>query len=197
VFAVLLVGATVAGAADEALTPAESLTRFLIHEDLALDQVLAEPVVRQPVFLNFDERGRMWVVQYLQYPAPAGLRLMSHDKWWRAVYDKVPPPPPNHVPGKDKITIHEDTDGDGKFDKQTTFVDGLNIATACVKGRGGVWVLNPPYLLFYPDADDNDVPDGAPVVHLEGFGLEDTHSVVNSLCWGPDGWLYAAQGSTV
>jgi putative membrane-bound dehydrogenase-like protein len=60
-----------------------------------------------------------------------------------------------------------------------------------------VWVLNPPYLLFYPDHDNDDVPDGDPEVHLQGFGLEDTHSVVNSLRWGPDGWLYAAQGSTV
>src|SRR5438477_509298 len=64
-------------------------------------------------------------------------------------------------------------------------------------GRGGVWVLNPPYLLFYPTKDDADVPTGDPEVRLEGFGLEDTHSVVNSLRWGPDGWLYAAQGSTV
>ena len=76
-------------------------------------------------------------------------------------------------------------------------MDGLNIATAVAHGRGGVWVLNPPYLLFYPDANRDDVPDGDPVVHLRGFGLEDTHSVVNSLRWGPDGWLYAAQGSTV
>jgi len=122
---------------------------------------------------------------------------VSRDKFWRAVYDKVPEPPPRGVRGLDKITIHEDTDGDGVFDKHKTFVDGLNIATACVKGRGGVWVLNPPYLLFYPDKNDDDVPDGDPVVHLAGFGLEDTHSVVNSLRWGPDGWLYAAQGSTV
>lgn len=184
-------------AADAPLSPAEAATRFVIHEDLELDQILAEPAVRQPVFLNFDERGRMWVVQYIQYPHPAGLKIVSHDKFWRAVYDKVPLPPPQGERGMDKITIHEDTDGDGKFDKQKTFVEGLNIATACVKGRGGVWVLNPPYLLFYPDADNDDVPDGDPVVHLEGFGLEDTHSVVNSLSWGPDGWLYAAQGSTV
>ena len=58
-------------------------------------------------------------------------------------------------------------------------------------------MLNPPYLLFYPDRNNDDVPDGDPDVHLEGFGLEDTHSVANSLRWGPDGWLYAAQGSTV
>ena len=58
-------------------------------------------------------------------------------------------------------------------------------------------MLNPPYLLFYPDANGDDVPDGDPVVHLEGFGIEDSHSVTNNLRWGPDGWLYATQGSTV
>ena len=66
-----------------------------------------------------------------------------------------------------------------------------------VSGPGGLWVLNPPYLLFYPDRDGDDRPDGDPEVHLSGFGIEDTHSVINSLRWGPDGWLYAAQGSTV
>jgi putative membrane-bound dehydrogenase-like protein len=179
------------------LSLAESARSFTVPDDLEIEQVLAEPIVRQPVFVSFDERGRMWVVQYLQYPAPAGLKVVSKDIFWRAVYDKVPPPPPHGVKGLDRITIHEDTDGDGIFDKHKVFIDGLNIATACVKGRGGVWVLNPPYLLFYPDSNDDDIPDGDPVVHLEGFGLEDTHSVVNSLRWGPDGWLYAAQGSTV
>ena len=60
-----------------------------------------------------------------------------------------------------------------------------------------MFVLNPPYLLYYPDADGDDVPDGDPEVLLEGFGIEDSHSVANNLRWGPDGWLYAAQGSTV
>ena len=180
-----------------ALPPAEALRRFTVAPGLALDQVLSEPVVRKPVSISFDERGRMWVVQYLQYPSPAGLKVLSHDQFWRVVYDKVPAPPPHHVRGLDKVTIHEGTTGTGVFDKETTFVDGLNIATAAVRGRGGVWVLNPPYLLFYPTAGNADRPTSDPVVHLEGFGLEDTHSVVNSLRWGPDGWLYAAQGSTV
>ena len=179
------------------LSPREALAEFQVPGDLELDLVLAEPAVRQPVSISFDERGRLWVVQYLQYPFPAGLKMVSHDGVWRAVYDKVPLPPPHHFPGKDKITIHEDSDGDGVFDRHKTFLDGLNIVTAPARGRGGVWLLNPPYLLFYPDRDNNDVPDGDPEVHLQGFGLEDTHSVVNSLCWGPDGWLYAAQGSTV
>lgn len=184
-------------AQQEALTPQQSMDYFKIPDDLQVDLVLAEPVVSQPLFMNFDDRGRMWVLQFLQYPEPEGLTLLSKDQWWRAVYDKVPDPPPHGVKGKDKITIHEDTDGDGVYDQHKTFVDGLNIATAFVQGRGGVWVLNPPYLLFYPDRNGDDVPDGDPEVHLSGFGIEDTHSVISSLRWGPDGWLYAAQGSTV
>lgn len=191
--------AALAEAGDDAgpLDPAQATETLTVPDDLAIEQVLAEPLITQPVFLNFDERGRMWVVNYKQYPYPAGLKMVSKDEYWRAVYDKTPQPPPNHVRGLDSITIHEDTDGDGTYDKHKTFLDGLNIATSCEHGRGGLWVLNPPYLLFYPDADGDDVPDGDPEVHLQGFGLEDTHSCVNSLRWGPDGWLYACQGSTV
>jgi putative membrane-bound dehydrogenase-like protein len=179
------------------LTPAESLKAFKVFDDLQIEEVLAEPIVRQPLHLSWDSRGRLWVVQYIQYPAPAGLTLISKDQFWRAVYDKVPPPPPKHFKGEDKITIHEDTNGDGVLDKHKTFVEGLNIVTAVEHGAGGVWVLNPPYLLFFPDTNGDDVVDENPEVHLAGFGLEDTHSVANSLRWGPDGWLYGAHGSTV
>ena len=179
------------------LSPADALSSFKVFEDLEIQQVLAEPIVRQPLHLSWDARGRLWVVQYLQYPAPAGLKLLSKDQFWRAVYDKVPPPPPKHFKGEDKITIHEDTDGDGVLDRHKTFVEGLNIVTAVEHGQDGVWVLNPPYLLFFPDKNHDDVVDADPEVHLAGFGLEDTHSVANSLRWGPDGWLYGAHGSTV
>ena len=182
---------------DHALNPAESQARFRVPDDLEIEQLLSEPDVRQPVFMNFDERGRLWVVEYLQYPFPAGLKMLSHDSVWRAVYDKVPPPPPHHFVGADKIAIYEDPDGSGRFTKHKDFLQGLNIVTAVERGRGGVWVLNPPYLLFYPDQNNDDIPDADPQVVLSGFGLEDTHSVVNSLRWGPDGWLYGCQGSTV
>ena len=184
-----------------ALPPEEAVKALMPGDGLAIDLVLADPLIEQPLFLNFDARGRMWVVQYRQYPHPAGLKIVSRDSVWRNVYDKVPPPPP-HSPGspfrgEDKITIHEDTDGDGTYDKTKTFLDGLNMATSLAHGHGGVWVMNPPYLLFYPDKDSDDLPDGDPIVHLKGFWLEDSHSISNSLRWGPDGWLYGAQGSTV
>ena len=176
--------------------PADVLATFRFPDDLALDLVLSEPAVTQPVFLNFDYRGRLWVVQYDQYPYPAGLKVMSLDQHNRAVFDKMLQPPPEGTKGADKISFFEDTDGDGKFDKSTDAITGLNIATSVALGRGKIWVMDPPYLLAYPDADHNGIPDGLPVVHLEGFGIEDTHAVANNLRWGPDGWLYGAQGST-
>ncbi len=99
--------------------------------------------------------------------------------------------------GADRIKILEDTDGDGRADSVKVFVEGLNLASALAVGHGGVFVGQAPYLLFYPDRDHDDRPDGDPEVLLAGFGLQDAHATVNSMTWGPDGWLYGAQGSTV
>lgn len=179
------------------LSPADALKHFTTLDDLAVSLTVGEPEVRQPLSIKWDDRGRLWCVQFIQYPDPAGLKMLSRDKFLRSVYDKTPPAPPNHFKGQDKITIHEDTDGDGRYDRHKTFVDGLSLVSAVALGRGGAWVLNPPYLLFYADKNRDDVPDGDPEVHLEGFGIEDSHSIANSLRWGPDGWLYGSQGSTV
>jgi len=73
----------------------------------------------------------------------------------------------------------------------------LHLASGMALGYDGLFVVQPPYLLFYPDKNHDDVPDGDPEVLLKGFGMEDAHAFANSLCWGPDGWLYGAQGSTV
>lgn len=181
------------------LAPDESRKTIQAGEGLAIDLVSREPEMAQPSFISFDERGRMWVVQYRQYPFPAGLTLESRDKFWRNRYTDTPAPPgdPSFVLGADRITIHEDTDGDGSFDHVKPFLEGLNLATSLAWDRDGIYVLQPPYLLYYQDNDGNDVPDGDPEVLLSGFGIEDTHSIANSMRWGPDGWLYGAQGSTV
>jgi putative membrane-bound dehydrogenase-like protein len=157
----------------------------------------SEPMVRQPVCIEFDDRGRLWVVQYLQYPNPAGLTRVKVDRYSRTEYDHLPEPPPKGVKGADRITILEDTNGDGVPDKSKDFVSGLNLASGIAFGHGGVYVMNPPYLLFYPDKNRDDVPDADPEVLLTGFGFQDAHSVANSLTFGPDGWLYGCQGSTV
>ncbi|MEI6873142.1 MAG: hypothetical protein WCL08_12750, partial [Verrucomicrobiota bacterium] len=178
------------------LTPEETVKHFKLADGLEMQLIASEPAISQPLNLNFDARGRLWVVQFLQYPFPAGLKILKYDDYLRAVFDKVPEPPPHGVNGLDKITILEDKNGDGIYETQKDFVTGLNIATSVLPGHDGVWVLNPPYLLFYPDKNHDDVPDGGPEVRLSGFGLEDTHATANSLTWGPDGWLYGAQGST-
>jgi putative heme-binding domain-containing protein len=182
---------------NDPVSPSEAVKRFTVPDDLEIQLVVSEPEITQPLYLNFDNRGRLWVMEYRQYPDVAGVKMVSRDVFLRSVYDKVPLPPPHHVKGQDRISLHEDTDGDGVYDKHKVFVDGLNIASSFAFGRSGVFVTNPPYLLFYPDANGDDVPDSDPEVLLEGFGLEDSHSVVNSLRFGPDGWLYGAQGSTV
>src|SRR4029079_6818386 len=118
-----------------------------------------------------------------------GVKMISPAKYYPSHYGKVPPAPPNNDRGTDIISIHHDTDHHGVYDRHKVFVDGLNMANAAVKGRGGVWVMNSPYLLFYPDANNDDIPDAPPTVHLSGFGLEDSHFTANGLVWGPDGWL--------
>jgi putative heme-binding domain-containing protein len=176
--------------------PQKALSNFQIPNDLSMDLVLSEPDIVQPVELSFDHRGRLWVVQYHQYPYPKGLKVTSVDNFLRVHFDKVPPAPPGGLKGADKISIFEDTNGDGTFDKSTDAISGLNIATSVITGRGKIWVLNPPYLISFDDPEGDGIPNGEPTVHLSGFGLEDTHAVANSLRWGPDGWLYGAQGST-
>ncbi len=175
----------------------EAPRRMQLPKDLEVQLVAAEPIVRQPVAMEFDDAGRLWVIQYLQYPNPAGLKRAKVDRYSRTTYDKIPEPPPHGPRGADRITILEDTDGDGRADRAKDFVSGLNLATGLAFGHGGVFVLQVPYLLFYPDRNGDDLPDGDPDVLLSGFGMDDAHSVANSLTWGPDGWLYGCQGSTV
>jgi putative membrane-bound dehydrogenase-like protein len=181
----------------EGLAPAEAMKRFQVASGFQLKLFASEPMIRQPVSMSFDDRGRMWVIQYLQYPNPAGLTAVKVDQYLRTKYDRVPEPPPKGPRGADRITILEDVNGDGQADTAKDFIDGLNLATGLAIGHGGVFVAQAPYLLFYADRNKDDVPDGDPEVLLTGFGLEDAHALANSLQWGPDGWLYGAQGSTV
>ena len=196
-FAALLLLASPHSARAAGLSPQEALKRFQVAEGFEVKLFASEPQIRQPVAMQFDRRGRMWVVQYLQYPNPAGLKVVEVDRYLRTVYDRVPEPPPKGPRGVDRITILEDTDGDGQADKFKDFIEGLNLTTGLALGHGGAFVLQSPYLLFYADRNADDVPDGDPEVLLSGFGMEDSHAFANSLQWGPDGWLYGTQGSTV
>lgn len=176
--------------------PSEAVKLFTVPDDLQIRLVVAEPEVSQPLSISFDDRGRMWVLQYLQYPNPEGLKAVQMDNWLRTKYDRIPPPPPDGPQGKDRISIYEDRDGDGRPETIKHFLSNLNLASGFALGHEGVFVVQPPYLLFYADRNHDDVPDGDPEVLLTGFGMEDAHAFANSLTWGPDGWLYGCQGST-
>src|SRR4051794_30149156 len=130
-----------------------------------------EPDVKQPIAFAIDDRGRLWVAEAYTYPrrAPEGQ-------------------------GKDRVLIFEDTDGDGKFDKRTIFIEGLNLVSGLAVGFGGVYVGAAPYLMFIPDRNHDDVPDSKPEILLDGFAYQDTHETLNTFTWGPDGWLYGCHG---
>ncbi len=193
----LIVGWRSVASWGQGFPPEEAAARMTVADGFAVELAAAEPLVRQPVAIDFDDRGRLWVMQYLQYPNPAGLKRVAVDRYSRTTYDRVPEPPPRGPVGADRLTILEDTDGDGRADRAKDFVTGLNLATGFTFGYGGVFVLQTPYLLFYPDRDRDDVPDADPEVLLKGFGMEDSSSLANSLVWGPDGWLYGTQGTNI
>jgi putative membrane-bound dehydrogenase-like protein len=180
----------------QGFSPAEAVKRMKLPPGFSARAVATEPMIRQPLSISFDDRGRLWVLQYLQYPNPAGLTPLKRDQYLRTVWDKVPEPPPKGPKGLDRITICYDPDEQGVFRKSKDFVSGLNLASGFCIGNKGLYVVQPPYLLYYADKNEDDVPDGDPEVLLSGFGLDDTHSLANSLQWGPDGWLYGAAGST-
>jgi putative membrane-bound dehydrogenase-like protein len=96
--------------------------------------------------------------------------------------------------GKDRILILEDTNGDGTLDSRKVFIEGLNLVSGIEIGFGGVFVGAAPNLLFIPVKEGTDVPAGPPEVLLDGWGYQDTHEMLNTFSWGPDGWLYGTHG---
>jgi putative membrane-bound dehydrogenase-like protein len=152
--------------------PAQQLVSgMLLTHGFQAELIAAEPDVHQPIAFAIDERGRLWVVEAHSYPSkqPAGK-------------------------GRDRVVIFEDGDGDGAFETRKVFVEGLNLVSGIEVGFGGVWIGAAPELLFIPDRNHDDKPDGPPQVLLDGWGFQDTHETLNSFTWGPDGWLYGNQG---
>jgi putative heme-binding domain-containing protein len=150
-------------------SPAEAARAMTVPPGFEVEVVAAEPDIVNPAAMTFDERGRCWLTESLEYPRR------------------------DPGPGRDRVKVLEDTDGDGKADKFTTFAEGLNIPSGIAVGHGGVWVANSPDILFLQDRDGDGKADTREVV-ATGFGRADTHELPNSLTWGPDGWLYGWNG---
>jgi putative membrane-bound dehydrogenase-like protein len=153
------------------LPPRKAAQAMTVPEGFEVRLFAGEPDVCQPIAMCLDDRGRLWVAEAYSYP------VRRPDK-----------------EAKDRIVIFEDTDGDGKFNKRTVFMEGLNLVSGLEVGFGGVWIGAAPYLLFVPMKDGQDIPAGKPQVLLDGWHYEDTHETLNAFCWGPDGWLYGCHG---
>ncbi len=153
------------------LSPQEAVEAMRLPDGFSVVVCAAEPDVRQPIAMAIDDRGRVWVAEAYEYPlrAPEGK-------------------------GRDRILIFEDEDGDGRFDSRKIFAENLNLVSGLEVGFGGVWVGAAPHLLFLPDRDGDDRPDGPPQILLDGWGYQDTHETLNAFIWGPDGWLYGCHG---
>src|SRR5262245_24128919 len=148
-------------------SPQEAITKMTVPKGFTVELVAGEPDIVNPIAMTFDDCGRIWITESIEYPRkPAGV-------------------------GRDRVKILEDTDQDGRTDRVTTFAEGLNIPTGVAVGYGGVWVLNAPDLLFLREKKGKE---SSREVVLTGFGRTDTHELPNSLTWGPDGWLYGLNG---
>jgi len=138
----------------------------------------AEPDIVNPISFCMDDRARVWVVEGMTYPQRA----------------KTEPGAPEWLGGRDRILVFEDTDGDGKSDKRTVFMEGLNLVSGIEVGFGGVFVGAAPNLIFIPVENWDDPKPGKVEVLLNGWGGNDTHETLNTFKWGPDGWLYGCHG---
>ncbi len=152
-------------------TPEQACQALIVPAGFRAEIFASEPMVVNPIAMAWDERGRCWVAESPDYPNTLDA---------------------NHA-GGDRISILEDTDGDGRADKKTVFKDGLNLPTSLLKVKGGVLVTQAPDLLFLSDTNNDDRCDSVSVA-LSGFGRWDTHAGPSNLRWGPDNSIWGSVG---
>ena len=164
-------------AAGQPLPADKAAAAFRLPPGFHVTAFAAEPDVRNPIAMAWDPKGRLWIAENYTYAE----RTKKFDLALR-----------------DRVLIFDDRDGDGRFDRRVVFTDGPQRLTSLELGFGGAWLLCPPQLLFVPDRNGDDVPDGAAEVMLDGFNVppENYHTVANGLHWGPDGWLYGRAGAS-
>ncbi len=150
---------------------------FRVPEGFRVAAFAAEPEVRNPIAMAWDGRGRLWVAENYTYAERSARFDLRH---------------------RDRVLIFEDADSDGRPEKRSVFTDDVQMLTSVEVGLGGAWLLCPPQLLFVPDRDGDDRPDGPAEVVLDGFTVpaENYHNFANGLRWGPDGWLYGRCGAS-
>jgi putative membrane-bound dehydrogenase-like protein len=157
------------------MSPQEALKALKLPDGFKATLFAAEPDVQNPIGMAWDPKGRMWVAENYTYAE----RAKRFD-----------------LGLKDRVIILEDKDWDGVAETRKVFTDDVQMLTSVEVGRGGVWLMCPPQVLFIPDRNNDDIPDGEPEVVLDGFTVADAnyHNFANGLRFGPDGWLYGRCG---
>ena len=154
------------------LAPDESLKHLVVPQGFQVELFAAEPQLGgKPLAMTWDERGRLWVAETVDYP------------------NELQPP----GKGRDRIRICEDTDGDWVADRFTVFAEGLSIPSSMVFHRGGVIVQNGTETLYLRDTDGDDRADERRVL-ISNWALGDTHGGVSNFQYGLDNWIWAMQG---
>ncbi len=153
------------------LPPEESIKHFVTPGGFEIKLFASEPDIVNPICMAWDEQGRLWIAESVDYP------------------NDIQPP----GKGNDRITICEDTDGDGRADKFTIFADKLSIPTSLTFSRGGVIVHQAPQTLFLKDTNGDDQADVRKVL-FEGWSTGDTHAGPSNLQYGLDNWIWGMQG---
>ena len=125
------------------LSPEQERQTFHLPPGFDINVFAADPDIAKPMNMAFDERGRLWVTVTVEYPFP------------------VPP----GEPSRDAIKVLEDTDGDGRADKVTTFVDGLDIPIGIYPWRGGVIAWSIPNIWYFQDTDGDGRADKREVLY--------------------------------
>ncbi|GAB3890670.1 hypothetical protein GCM10028803_01700 [Larkinella knui] len=156
------------------LTPQQAIESMTMKDGYQANVWASEPMMTQPMAFCWDDRGRLWVAENRDYES----RGYGFSK-----------------AGNSRILILEDTNGDGVADSRKVFLDSIPFPSAMAVGFDGLFLGAPPNLLFVPDRNGDDVADMKDIeVRLTGWGIRDRHETLNSLHWGPDGWLYGLQG---
>ncbi|MEZ5043869.1 MAG: DUF6807 family protein [Saprospiraceae bacterium] len=156
------------------LSPEEAVAAMTIKAGYKVNAYASEPMITQPMAFCWDDKGRMWIAENRDYESRGDGFSNSGDS---------------------RILILEDTDKDGVADKQTVFLEHIPFPSAIAVGFDGLFLGAPPNLLFVPDKNADDKADVADIkVLLTGWGIRDRHETINSLHWGPDGWLYGLEG---
>ncbi len=169
-FAICGLFALCSRAADVVNQPA-GFDQIELHPEFRIERVAAEPVVMDPVDLQFDLQGRAFVVEMGGYPFASEIEA--------------------EFPGK--VALIEDTNNDGVYDKRTVFADRLQYANAILPYRDGILVASPPDLLLLKDTDGDNRADVREVL-ISGFAVGNSQHNFNGLILGLDNWVYAGNG---